>query len=139
MIHFDHTQYRHTKTGEVILGYEDIEEFTERIIREYKPEALETPQALDCDDFLEGYLGATVDYQDIYTPKADETILGCAIFSEQSLAVFDKEHMRKLEIQCAPQTVVLDNLLLGKRQVQHNCNASGLTAGALRYSRQARS
>ena len=121
MIHFDLTQYRHTKTGEVILSYDEIEEFTEQILKEYKPEALTTPQALDCDDFIEGYLGAIVDYQDIYTRTAEETILGCAIFSEQPLAVFDRERMCKSEILCAPKTVVLDNSLLGKRQVQHNC------------------
>ena len=121
MILFDRAGYRPTKDGGIYLSYQQIEKLTEEIIRDYRPDVLTYPQAVDYDDFLECYLGVEVDYQHIYSTGKQGDILGCTIFSEQNLPVFDKENMRKAYLRYQPITVVLDNSLVeGDRSIQEN-------------------
>lgn len=121
MIPFRSSNFRHTKDGGVILKYDEIEGMTEEIILDYDSSLLTEPHPLEYDDFLEAYLGANLDYQDIYTPNKETVILGCTIFSEQKLEVFDRHSMKKSYIDCVPGTIVLDNALIsGNRKEQEN-------------------
>jgi len=121
MIRFDRSRYHPTKDGGVYLNYQQIEGLTEEIIRDYKPDILTYPQAIDHDDFLECYLEVEVDYQHIYSTGKQGDILGCTIFSEQSLPVFDRDYMRKNYLKYKPITVVLDKSLVeGERKIQEN-------------------
>ncbi len=121
MIHFDYNRFHRTKGGGVYLSYKQIDELTESLLQDYKPELLREPMAIEYDDFLEGYLGVELDYQHIYTSSDEGDILGCTIFSDQKLAVFDKENMRKSYLKYDANTVVLDlSLVEGDRVVQEN-------------------
>ena len=121
MIYFDHSKFHRTKAGGVYLSYQQIDELTENLFQDYKPELLREPMAIEYDDFLEGYLEVKLDYQHIYTSTGEGDILGCAIFTEQELAIFDKENMRKDYRKYGPNTVVLDlSLVEGDRIVQEN-------------------
>ena len=121
MIPFDFSKYHRTKAGGVYLSYQQIDTLTEMLLEDYKPELLKSPKAIEYDDFLEGYLGVELDYQHIYTPKGEGDILGCAIFSNQRLAVFDKENMCMSYRTYGPNTVVLDvSLVNGDRTIQEN-------------------
>lgn len=121
MILFDDSRYHKTKNNGIYLKYNQIEELTEMILADFKPEVLTEPQAVDYDEFLECYLEVNLDYQHIYTTSNQGEILGCAIFEEQSLPVFDKENMCKKYIKYDPNTVILDlSLVGGERKVQEN-------------------
>lgn len=121
MIQFDYNRFHRTKTGGIYLSYLDIESLTEMLLQDYKPELLTEPGAIEYDDFLEGYLGVSLDYQHIYTSGDEGDILGCAIFSNQRLAVFDKENKRKSYRDYGPNTVVLGlSLVEGNRVIQEN-------------------
>lgn len=65
----DSSRYRKTKYGGLYLSYSDIEQLTEDIIMDYRPAILTEPQAVEYDDFLEGYLDANIQYQYIYTQR----------------------------------------------------------------------
>ncbi len=121
MIQFDYSRFHRTKTGGIYLSYQQLEGLTEILLQDYNPELLREPMAIEYDDFLEGYLGVELDYQHIYSSGDEGDILGCAIFSNQELAVFDKENMCKNYRSYGPNTVVLDvSLVEGDRVVQEN-------------------
>lgn len=121
MIYFDYSKFHRTKAGGVYLSYQQIDELTENLLQDYKPELLREPMAIEYDDFLEGYLEVKLDYQHIYTSTGEGDILGCAIFTEQKLAIFDKENMRKDYRKYGPNTVVLDlSLVEGEVWLIHN-------------------
>lgn len=117
----DYSRVRRSKAGGIYLTYQQIEKFTEEILEDYNPLLLKEPSAIENDDFLENYLGVHLEYRDIYTSSSEEKILGCAIFSKQMLAVFDKENNCKNYIEYDPNSVVLDlSLIEGDRKVQEN-------------------
>ncbi len=121
MIPFDYSRFHRTKMGGIYLSYQQIEELTEMLLQDYNPKLLTDPMAIEYDDFLEGYLGVDLDYQHIYTSGNEGDILGCALFSGQRLAIFDKENMRKSYREYGPNTVVLDlSLIEGDRAIQEN-------------------
>ena len=121
MISFNEGQFHRTRDGGVYLKYEDIERLTEEILLDYDDSLLCEPRAIEYDDFLESYLGASISYQDIYCSAPGNAILGCTVFNKQAIPIYDKEKMRKTYIECEPRTVVLDNVLInGNRIVQEN-------------------
>lgn len=62
-----------------------------------------------------------MDYQHIYSTQDEGDILGCTLFSEQLLSIFDKENMCKSHIHYYPIAVVLDKSLVeGNRRIQEN-------------------
>ena len=118
---FDSSRYYRTKTGGLYLKYSDIEEITKDILLDYDKTLLTEPHAIEYDDFLEGYLGVDIDYQHIYTPRAEDVILGCTLFTKQYLNVFNKEKMIKESYLYIHITVVLDRSLVdGVRKIQDN-------------------
>ena len=121
MIIFNGDRFRRSKEGGRILSYENIESMTEEILLDYDKTLLKEPRAIEYDDFLEGYLGVNLIYQDIYTPSDDNVILGCTVFNRQKIAVFDKDNMTKSYVDCKPRTVIIDNsVVTGNRKIQEN-------------------
>lgn len=121
MILFDLSRFHRTKGGDIYLSYEQIEKITEELINDYKPQLLTSPGAIENDDFLENYLGVTLDYKYIYSTEGEGDILGCALFSEQDLKVYDKENMCTRNLRYDANTVVLDmSLVEGDRKIQEN-------------------
>jgi hypothetical protein len=121
MISFKSSDFHKTKDGGVYLKYDDIERLTEEIILDYDCTLLSSPRKIEYDDFLEGYLGVNLTYRDLYTASSDEIILGCTVFDEKKIPVFDRENMRKSYVECEPNTVIIDNsVVTGERKVQEN-------------------
>ena len=90
----------------------DVIRFTEAVLSDYKPEHLEKAGKLDPEHFIERYLGATIDYQDIYYSKGASPIAGATIFNKDHVAVFDKERNMVRTILVDPGTIILDNSVL---------------------------
>lgn len=121
MIRFNINRYRHNSNGELFLKYEDIENMTEELLEDYDRSLLTNPHAIQYDDFLEGYLGATIDYQYIYTESSGTTILGCTVFNEQRIRVFDPDNFRTKYIKYNPGTIIIGNETVeGNRKIQEN-------------------
>lgn len=106
---------RRRKDRTPIIRDIDIIEFTEDVLRDYKPKLLDTPGKLDPENFIERYLGATIDYQDIYYGKGESPIAGATIFNRDRVAVFDREYNRVKEILVDPDTIILDNSVLDSK------------------------
>lgn len=132
MIPFNDNHYKKTKNGGLYLRYSEIENITETLLNDYRPDLLSNPGAIKYDDFLENYLGADLQYQYLYSSSDEGDILGCSVFSSQRIAVFDKDTMTKEFISCPAGSVILDmSLIDGTRQIQENI--TGLHEGGHIY------
>ena len=121
MISFNAARFLNRDRTGFIISYEQIEEMTEEILKDYAPCVFQEPQAIECDDFLENYLKVKVDYQHIYTRPGGDKILGCSTFNRQTIPVFDEELRCKRDLECEPRTVILDRSLMdGNRKIQEN-------------------
>lgn len=132
MIPFNDNCYKKTKNGGLYLSYSEIENITETLLDDYRPDLLSNPAAIEYDDFLENYLNVDLQYQYLYSSSDEGDVLGCALFSHQKVAIFDKDKMEKTYIVCPAGTVILDvSLVEGDRLVQENI--SGLHEGGHIY------
>lgn len=101
----------HARTRTPILSDVEIEAIAERLLEDYRPELLREPGKIDALHFLEYYLGATVDFQDIYYPKGEPSILGVTVFQDSAIRVFDRESMSSAWKRIGRRGIVLDNCL----------------------------
>lgn len=94
--------------GVPILTKRAINNLAENYIRDFKPEALITPQAIDIDDFAFNYLGLK---QDFHHLSHDESILGVMIFDDTELPVYNPEQHKAEYSLIDGGTIVIDNTL----------------------------
>lgn len=104
----DFRWHRRSKDRTPIIRDIDIIRFTEEVLSDFKPELLDKPGKLDYNHFIERYLGATIDYQDIYYPD-EGNIAGATIFNRDYIDVYDKEHRTVKSIAVEPDTIIIDN------------------------------
>ena len=57
------TVKRDSSSSLPILSRGDIDFIAEEFLKEFQPEVLKAPMAIDVDGFMENYLGANPDYQ----------------------------------------------------------------------------
>lgn len=109
-----------TNTRTPILSDIEIESIAEQLLMDYKPALLQKPGKINALHFIESYLGAEVDYQDIYYPQGKAAILGATAFIESYIRVFDREKLRTVKKKVHRRTVVLDNSIMksGKEGLQ---------------------
>lgn len=107
MIDF-HCSKRH-KDMTPIVKDTDIQEYAETLLRDYKPKLLQEPGKVNPIHFVEAYLDAVVDYQDIYYPEDEPAIAGATVFNDDHILVFDREAKRIKPIEVAANTVLIDN------------------------------
>ena len=100
---------RRDKTRTPIIRNEDIWDYAESLVGDYKPALLKEPAPLNVPHFLESYLGATIDYQDIYFAKGEDPIAGATVFNDEIIRVFDREGMCTRTIEVAAGTIIIDN------------------------------
>ena len=81
------------KDGTPIVRNEAITAYAEAVLADYRPELLEEPGKIDGVDFIENYLGANLEFQDIYYPDGGDPIAGAAIFNDTRVKVFDRDRM----------------------------------------------
>lgn len=107
MIDF-HCSKRH-KDMTPIVKDKEIQEYAETLLMDYKPKLLKEPGKVNPIHFVESYLGAVVDYQDIYYPENTPAIAGATVFNDDHILVFDREKNRIKPIEVSANTVLIDN------------------------------
>lgn len=74
MIDF-HCNKRHKDMTPIVKDTE-IQDYAEVLLQDYKKQLLREPGKINPLHFVESYLGAVVDYQDIYYPENTPAIAG---------------------------------------------------------------
>jgi len=95
-----------------ILKDAEIDELAEMLIQDYKPPLLREPSKINYVQFLESYLGATLEFLDIYYDEGERPILGVTAFNVEILKVFDRENMCINKIKVNRRTVIIDNSVM---------------------------
>lgn len=108
MIEFRCNSY-HKPDNTPIVSDNAIREYAEAILGDYKPELLREPGKISGERFLENYLGATMDYQDIYYDEGKDPIAGATVFNDDKVWVFDRENQRIKELDVCANTIIIDN------------------------------
>lgn len=113
MIRFDCST--RSADGTPVIRDVQIEEYTKMLLADYKKELLEgLPEKIDPFHFVEVYLGAKLEFQDIYYEDDEQPIYGLTCFNDDRIRVFDREKMTVAEIRVKAGTIILDNSLLRK-------------------------
>ena len=68
--------FKRHQDGTPIIRDVDIVKFAEAQLADYRPELLEVPGKIDPLHFIEKYLGANIDFQDLYVEEGGRTIAG---------------------------------------------------------------
>ncbi len=100
---------RRDKTRTPIIRNEDVWAYAEALVGDYKPALLKEPAPLNVPHFLESYLGATIDYQDIYFERDGDPIAGATVFNDSLIRVFDRDGECIRTIEVAAGTIIIDN------------------------------
>lgn len=87
----------------------EIQEYAEALLEDYKPKLLKEPGKVNPLHFVESYLGAVIDYQDIYYPENTPAIAGATVFNEDRVLIFDREANCIRPIKVSANTVLIDN------------------------------
>lgn len=102
------------KTHTPIVRNTDIWEYAEALVGDYKPALLKEPSEINVVHFLESYLGATIEYQDIFYNKGESPIAGATVFNDDVIRVFDREGMCTRTIEVSAGTIIIDNATVEK-------------------------
>ena len=95
--------------GTPIIRDADIVKFAEAQLRDYRPELLEVPGKIDPIHFIERYICANIDFQDIYYEEGASPIAGATIFNDEEVRVFDRDNMCIKDIPVKAGTIIIDN------------------------------
>jgi hypothetical protein len=99
------------KDNTPILKDTEIDDLAEMLLEDYKPQLLKEPTPINYLHFLESYLGATIEFMDIYYDK--KPIWGATSFNDaEHLKVFDRENMRIKAEKLNRRTIVIDNYVM---------------------------
>jgi Zn-dependent peptidase ImmA (M78 family) len=89
-----------------------LDSFAEQVIRDFAPETLAAPTQLDAERFIEYYLKMQIEYKRLsYTRQ----VLGMTAFNAGFLNVIDEYSGRPVKIAVSEGTVIIDPLLMQKR------------------------
>jgi len=95
-----------------VLFDREIDEFAHAVLADYKPHLLAEPGTVNYMHFLESYLGATIEFHDIYSDEPDQPILAMTVFSGGKVRVFDRENECISYVNVAERTVIIDNAVV---------------------------
>lgn len=104
---------RFHKDGTPIIKDVEIADYAEELIGDYNPKYLDKPWEMDALRFVEYYLGATVDFVDIYC-EAGEQIAGAAVFNKEHIKLFDRDNMCTRVETFDANTILIDNSTMQK-------------------------
>lgn len=95
-----------------LLSNEEIERDAEAYIRDFAPERLEAPGAVDIDEFAEVYLEHPVMLQHL---SRDGKTLGNTVFNQSpGVMVFDMASGKESWVSADPGTILIEQTLLEK-------------------------
>ena len=96
-----------------VISDKAIEEYARTLLYDYRPDQLNgAPKQLNAFHFVESYLGARIEYQDIYYEEGEKPILGMTCFAETQLKIFDRENLCTRCITVPANTIVIDNSVM---------------------------
>ncbi|MCL2775616.1 MAG: ImmA/IrrE family metallo-endopeptidase [Oscillospiraceae bacterium] len=95
-----------------ILYNREIDEYAHVVLKDYKPQLLREPGAINFEHFLESYLGVTLIFRDIYYEDPERPIFAVTAFRDGTLKVFDRKNNRIANIIVRANTVILDNIVM---------------------------
>ena len=102
-------RFKTSMTGVPIMKDAAIEADAERLLRDYNPALLETPQALDVEDFAENYLGLRIHYNHL---SHNGSIWGRMVFYNSRIPVYVPKASRAEYLPVEGSALVIDNSLL---------------------------
>ncbi len=109
--------FRKKKNGVPVLSKEEIEIIAHKYVREFQPDALVVPQALQMEEFIECYLGMVPDYQYL---SHNGVYLGMTVFNDTDFVpVFSTETGRAEYIHADARTVIVDRRLIEDPKQEH--------------------
>ena len=82
MINFRPRRVDHLNHNTPILYDKEIDDFAQAVLGDYKPHLLESPGMVNFQHFLESYLGAVIEYHDIYSDDPERPILAMTVYRE---------------------------------------------------------
>ena len=112
MIQFKPHRIDHANFNMPIISDREIDDFAQAILADYKPQLLKEPGTINFQHFLESYLGASIEYHDIYNDDPTRPILAMAVYGEGEIKVFDRANQRISHIPVSKRTVVIDNSVM---------------------------
>lgn len=100
----------YSSTGIPILSRDQIEQITERYLKEYSPDVLVRPQKIDVEKLAQEYMKFGTDFKCL---SSDKRTLGMFIFEASDwIAVYDEETKSARYVPERENTIVIDNQLL---------------------------
>jgi hypothetical protein len=90
----------------------EIDELAHAILGDYRPELLKEPGKIDFEHFLESYLGAEIQYHDIYCADPKYPVLALTAFTAGGIDVFDRKNECLSTAYVPARTVVIDNAVI---------------------------
>jgi Zn-dependent peptidase ImmA (M78 family) len=96
------------------LTYDSLDNYAEQLVRDFAPNAIETPGVLDVDSFMEFYLNLHVEFHQLCFGR---NVLGITAFSDGTVDVLNEETGMSAKLPVTTGTVVLDTSLCSKRNV----------------------
>lgn len=119
--------YRKKKNGIPVLSKKEINEIAEGYVLDFCPDAIQNPQPLNIDLFIESYLDLTLDFQYL---SNDARYLGMMIFSDTTrVEVFLPDKGIADYHTAAAGTIIIDNTLTEDNQGNRYRYTCGHEAG----------
>lgn len=95
--------------GIPILSRRQLESYGERLLRDFSPEVLQTPQPTDIDRFITDYMGFLFEYQYL---SNNQLYLGITVFEDtNTLPVYDPELNQAEFISVKKNTIIIEGTL----------------------------
>jgi len=108
-----HTSYSLSQVP--YITYDALEEYAESLVRDFSPDSLLKPGAVDIDRFMEYYIGLNIDFRHIHY---DRVVLGMTAFSDGVIDVLNIDTNQPEPMFLKRGTVVIDTSLSLKRNVK---------------------
>ena len=96
--------FKISKTGVPILSKAKIDFIGENLVQDFQPEALNHPEPIDIDKFVEFYLGMTLDFQHL---SHNGIYLGMTIFNESDKVIIYSPATNRAEYIYEPAGLLL--------------------------------
>ena len=96
------------------ITYDALEEYGEALVRDFAPERLDAPGAVDVEGFVEYYLRLSVDYRQLCYSR---NVLGMTAFNDGVVDVMSAETWQPEKIPVRTGTVIIDSSLTSKRNL----------------------
>ena len=102
-------RFKTSMTGVPIIRDLAIETDAERLLRDYNPALLDTPQAINVEDFTENYLGLRIHFDNL---SHNGSIWGRMVFYNSRIPVYAPEQEKAVFLSMEGGTVLIDNSLV---------------------------